>query len=543
MTPEILKNIPAPKTPQFTSTRDGSLRVPFWQSVVQGMAPDGGLLVPRIMPKLPKSFFTDTKFLQELSVSDISTVLHRLFIPRDALSDDELFAMMQEAHNFPIPLESLNAHDSLLRIDRGPTASFKDVAARSLAALVEKYCAVHQTPINIVVATSGDTGVAIADAFGGSQRVSVTILYPTDGVSEVQEKQMLEVHNRYANEQALPVKGNFDVCQDIAKLLQAVRAMDSTKSGDAKTFIQDVQAKLGRHIKAQDVKTIARFIQPINLSSANSINVWRLIPQMTQYVVAYSQLVKAKRIHAGEQVVFAVPSGNVGHLMAGMYAKALGLPVKKFIVGTNANNILANVIGSGVVKHREFVNTSSPSMDILDPSNLERLLALAGHIAKQKTPIDFVGMKRDIKQSQRSLSGVSLTHYGVAPKTLALLQQLIWAEDVETDEEVYAMMGHAARSYGTLLEPHGTTALIATVRARAKNGIAPYDQVVIFETAHPDKFPQALAHAHLEKAPHYKHATLARLSRHTLASFKKPPSMTPDLVAIAKKIATIAIRS
>lgn len=506
------------------------------------MAPDGGLLVPRAMPQLPKTFFSDTKFLQKLSVSDISTVLHRLFIPRDVLSDDELFTMMQRAHDFPIPLESLDTHVSVLRIDRGPTASFKDVAARSLAALVEKYCAVHQTPINIVVATSGDTGVAIADAFGGSPQVSVTILYPTDGVSEVQEKQMLEVHNRYANEQAVPIEGNFDVCQDIAKLLQAARTTDSATSGGSKAFIRDVKAKLGFSMKAQEVKTVASLVQPLNLSSANSINVWRLIPQMTQYVAAYAELVKEKRIRAGEPVVFAVPSGNVGHLMAGMYAKALGLPVKKFIVGTNANNILANVIGSGVVKHREFVSTSSPSMDILDPSNLERLLSLAAHITKQKAPIDFVGMKRDIKQPQKSLPGVSLVHYGVSPGTLALLQQLIWAEDVETDEEVYAMMEHAAHSYGILLEPHGTTALIATIRARAKNGIAANDQVVIFETAHPDKFPQALARAHLEKMSHYKHPVLTRLSRHTLASFKKPHSMTPNLVAIAKKISAIAIR-
>jgi len=520
MKSSILGNIPAPTKAQFTSTRDKKLSIPFWQSVVQGMAPDGGLLIPRAIPHLPKSFFTDAKTLTKLSTSDISATLHRLFIPRNAISDTELINAMKKAHNFPIPLESLDAKTSVLRIDRGPTASFKDVAARSLAALIEKYCETHQKPINIIVATSGDTGVAIADAFGGSKWVSVTVLYPTGGVSEVQEKQMLEVHHNYANEQVIPIRGNFDTCQDIAKALQAARG--SSKNTTATHELRSI-------------------VSSLNLSSANSINIWRLIPQMTQYVTAYAQLVKSKRIRAGEQIVFAVPTGNVGHLMAGMYARALGLPIKKFIIGTNANNILANIIGSGVVKHREFVNTSSPSMDILDPSNLERLLSLAAHIVKQKTAIDFVAMKKDIKQLEKSMCGVPLTQYGVSPKALALLQDLIWAEDIETDEEVYAMMGHAANCYNTVLEPHGTTGLIATIRARAKHGIDADNQVIIFETAHPDKFPDALENAHLQKTPHYKHPTLTRLSRRTLSSFKKPAPMNADLVAIAKKITTIAI--
>jgi len=371
------------------------------------------------------------------------------------------------------------------------------------------------------VATSGDTGVAIADAFGGSSWVSVTILYPSGGVSEVQEKQMLEVHNKYTNEQALPVKGNFDTCQDIAKLLQAARS-----TADKNKLI---------------TKELRDIIRPLNLSSANSINIWRLIPQMTQYVVAYTELVKSKRIKAGDEIVFAIPTGNVGHLMAGMYARELGLPIKKFIVGTNANNVLANVIGSGVVKHREFVNTSSPSMDILDPSNLERLLSLAAHLAKQKTSIDFVAMKRDIKSLDKSRAGVSLAKYGVSAKTLAFLQNLLWAEDVEADEEVYAMMEHAGRVYNCVLEPHGTTALIATIRTRAKRGIDTKDQVVIFETAHPDKFPISLERAHLEDSIRYKHPNLDRLAQHSLASFKKPLPLNPDLVAIAKKISSIAV--
>lgn len=523
----------------FRSTRNKKLIVPFWQSIIQGMAEDGGLLVPNDLPKLPSDFFKHKKNLSRLTVSDVSFLMHRFFIPESDISDSELKKIMRVAHNFEIPLESLDDTTHILRIDRGPTASFKDVAARSLAQLIEKYCEVTKTPINILVATSGDTGVAIADAFGNSKYVSVTVLYPTDGVSEIQEKQMLEVHQKYSNEQVIPIKGNFDNCQDVAKILQSARYLDSDKK--ISEFIKEAEIKLKNKIDKKEVQNISTLIKKLNLSSANSINIWRLTPQMTQYVVSYIELVRKNSIKPGEEIVISIPTGNVGHLMAGIYAKELGLPIKKFIVGTNANNILANIIGSGLVKHRRFVNTSSPSMDILDPSNLERLLSYAREKTNQKNEIDFAEMKYDIKKLTEESRGIELSKYGVSEKSLELIQKLIWAEDVETDEEIYAMMQYISKTYHVILEPHGTTGLIATIRARSKNIISPKDHVVIFETAHPDKFPTALKNAGTIKLKRFNHAVLERLKKIPLKKFNKPKSVDPkNLLEITKKISKLA---
>ena len=525
---------------EFTSTRDRKLRIDFWQSLAQGVAPDGGLLVPTSFPKIPKELISDRKFWDKSSMSDISTLLHRLFIPTSEISDTSLKEMMKKAHNFDLPLETLGDKTYILRIDTGPTASFKDVAARSLASLLDAYCQKFNTVINIVVATSGDTGVAIADAFGGSKRISVTIIYPSGGVSEIQEKQMLQADKEYKNVQSLPVMGNFDICQDLAKLLQNARELRSGNSVAIKSYIAEISNKLGKKISVSEVEKIVTVVSGLHLSSANSINIWRLIPQMTQYFVAYAKLVRSKKIRIGEEIIFAVPSGNVGHLVAGLYARAVGLPVKKFIVGTNANNILANIIGSGTIKHRPFSKTSSPSMDILDPSNLERLLYFAASQTKNNATIDFAQMKLDIKRNLSGDSKISLDKYGVTSEMHKYLQKLIWAEDVETDDEIYAMMERVSRQNSLTLEPHGVTALVATIRARSKKVIGKDDTVVIMETAHPDKFPTALAEAGIKVDPSHKHPSLSHLAKVPLSKMSRREVMPVDLLKIARKIESIS---
>ncbi len=142
----------------FTSTRDKKIKIDFWQSIAQGIAPDGGLLVPTTIPKIPDSVIKSESFWKNSKISDISSAIHRLFIPQSEISDKDVLAMMVKAHNFDMPLEKLDSNTFVLRIDRGPTTSFKDVAARSLAGLLEKYCVKNNTTINIIVATSGDTG-------------------------------------------------------------------------------------------------------------------------------------------------------------------------------------------------------------------------------------------------------------------------------------------------------------------------------------------------------------------------------------------------
>ncbi len=524
----------------FTSTRNKKLRIGFWQSIAQGVAPDGGLLVPTDLPKIPKNILENSDFWKSSSMSDFSTVIHRLFISRKEISDIDLGSAMSLAHNFNLPLEKYDHNTFILRIDTGPTASFKDVAARSLAKLLEKYCVKNNTVINIVVATSGDTGVAIADAFGGSDKITVSILYPDGGVSEIQEKQMLDADSKYKNIQAIPVKGNFDVCQDIAKLLQSARELSGASAEKINSFIKEAEYKLGVKLSKTDVEKLANVVNSLHLSSANSINIWRLIPQMTQYFVAYGKLVKENRIKGGEEIIFAVPTGNVGHLMAGLYAKSVGLPVKKFIVATNANNILANVIGSGTIKHHSFSKTSSPSMDILDPSNLERLLDFAEEKTKKGAKIDFTQMKQDIKKSFDSHSIIPLEKYGLTKEILSYLQSIIWAEDIETDEEVYSMMERVSRIKKITMEPHGTTGLIATIRARSKRAIEDKDIVVVMETAHPDKFPVALAEANIKVPSKQKHKTLDKLEKIPISKIKKAIAEKISLLIIANKIKEIS---
>jgi len=521
--------------PIFGDTRSGE-SVSFFESVSAGLSSSGGLFMPKEFPNVLKNipgFFNE--ILPSLSMAQAATILHRLFISREDIDDDSLQKMMEEAYSFEIPVEKIDEQTFIARLDRGPTASFKDFAARSISRLLDKYSEVNNKTVNILVATSGDTGVAIADAFGGAKYITVTVLYPDNGVSEVQEKQMIAVGEKYKNVQVLPVKGNFDNCQDASKILQLMRD-DSQNSGEIKN---QIAYKLKQEMTAEDLEKLRGEIASLNLSSANSINIWRLIPQMLQYFVSYGELVKTGKIKDGEEAVFAVPTGNVGHIMAGIFAKELGLPICKFVIGTNANNIMANIIGSGVVKHKGFANTSAPSMDILDPSNLERLLYFAALKTGNKNSIQYEKMKKDIK-SITSSDHISLFSYGVTEEMLEYLRDIIWAEDVETNEEIYAMMSYQYQKNKVVLEPHGVTAFIATVRAREKKALGSCDKVIIFETAHPDKFPQALLSAGLIGAEYSHHHELEKLSELKIEDMKKPETCEMDLFKITQKIKGLA---
>lgn len=522
----------------FNDTRGGP-SVTFFESVSGGLATNGGLFMPETIPdalKKSPSFFSEV--LPTLTIPEIAAVIHRLFIPRSDIPDDELLALMNEAYAFDIPIDRLENNIFIARLDQGPTASFKDFAARSIARLLEKYSVVHQKPLNIIVATSGDTGVAIADAFGNMKMITVTVLYPDGGVSEVQEKQMLAVAKQYTNVQSLPMKGNFDICQDIAKILQSLRNVGGQEVDEVRAHIS---YKLRQELSPEDIKELSTALQPLNLSSANSINIWRLIPQMLQYFASYAHLVKEGAIRGGDEVVIAVPTGNVGHIMAGIFARELGFPIKQFIMGTNANNIMANIIGSGVIRHRAFSPTSAPSMDILDPSNLERLFFFAAQKTKTVNPIRYEAMKKDIKNIGPD-EDIDLAAYGVTPEMLDYLKNLIWAEDTETDDELYAMMAYQYQKNNVVLEPHGVAAVIASLRARSKGAFEETLPIIVFETAHPDKFPAALKASHLEEAPHSHHPVLERLQTQNMSDLGKPISQGIDLAQIVQKIKEIAGR-
>lgn len=520
----------------FNDTRGGP-SVTFFESVSAGLSANGGLFMPEKIPnslnELP-SFFSET--LPTLTIPEIATILHRLFIPRSAISDDELLVLMNEAYAFDIPIDHLEDSIVIARLDQGPTASFKDFAARSIARLLEKYSEVYQKPINIVVATSGDTGVAIADAFGNMKRITVTVLYPDGGVSEVQEKQMLSVAKTYANVQVIPVKGNFDNCQDIAKTLQALRNLNENEGEEIRA---QISYKLHQEISIEELHKLSEEIHLLNLSSANSINIWRLIPQMLQYFASYARLLREGTIKSDQEVIFAIPTGNVGHIMAGIFAKELGLPIKKFIMGTNANNIMANIIGDGVIKHREFSATSAPSMDILDPSNLERLLFFAAQKVGITKPLPYEAMKKDIKNIGPE-EDIDLTAHGVTPEILSYLRSIIWAEDTETDDELYAMMSYQYQKNKIVLEPHGVAGVIAALRTRAKGVCDTTTPLIVFETAHPDKFPTALTEAHIERSSYTHHQVLETLRSQKIDDLGKPTASAVDLKNIVQKIKEIA---
>lgn len=528
---ELLKTLPVDR-PYFSDTRGGAPAT-FFESISAGLSANGGLFMPEAFPQAFKhipDFFT--KVLPTLTVSEIATLVHRVFIPREDINDEELSRMMHEAYNFEIPLEKLDDHTFIARLDQGPTASFKDLAARSIARLLDRWSEVHHKPLNIVVATSGDTGVAIADAFGKTQHITVTVMYPEGGVSEVQEKQMLRVQERNSNIQIIPVVGNFDNCQDIAKILQLTRELNAQNKTEIK---EQISYKLKQHISDAELEKLSEDVKTLNLSSANSINIWRLIPQMVQYFVSYAHLLKTRDIKEGETVCFAIPTGNVGHMMAGSFAQELGLPINKFIIGTNANNVMANIIGSGVIKHKEFTNTSAPSMDILDPSNLERLLYFAAQKTGHTEPLSYEHMKKDIKNIS-PFEDIPLSKYGITTEMLKFLQQLIWSEDTETDDELYAMMSYQYQKNNIVLEPHGVSALIATIRTREKKALAREATVVVFETAHPDKFPTALSSAFLDNANYDHHPELEALKKLKKEDLHKPDVCAVDLIKVAEKI-------
>ncbi len=546
----------------------------FWESVNIGKDKNGGLLMPNQLPKFSDEFINN---LDKLSPAEISAYLNRYFIPREEIDDERLLGMMEIAHNFDLPLEFLEDNTFILRLDQGPTASFKDNAARDLRQKMQAHCEKFGTKLNLIVATSGDTGVAIMNAFGDSPDITVTVMYPTDGVSPPQEKQMLDTKNKFKNTQVIPIDGNFDNCQDISILLQLVKNLEKKNENELPEAIQEIikqaKIKLEQVLTVEDVEGVRKLLEGINLGSANSQNIWRLIPQMKQYFVGIGEMLKNKHLEQGEKVVYAVPSGNVGHLTAGILAMEGGAPIKKFLVGTNSNNILAGLINRGEIQHPGFQNTSSPSMDIGDPNNFERILDYAAQKIGFEGKIDYQRMKDDITKLDIKISNVrkeikemektgedvekvdavreelikllkktiKLKDYGMMPEIIEYLQGFIHVEDVTSDSEVYASIERTSTVQDVVMEPHGITAKVATDRAREKGIIGENDKVIILETAHPDKFPEALDASGVMVAHDKKHPELQRLESMNVEDLDKPEAFDKDLIAVAKKVRELAL--
>lgn len=325
---------------KYFSTRNKNKFFTFKEAVLNGLADDGGLFLPEYIPSFEKKFLNN---LPNLSLQEISYQTALLFID-DEISSNKLKEIIEKSIYFDAPLVSLSNELKVLELFHGPTLAFKDFGAQFMARVMEYFVHQGDEELIILVATSGDTGSAVANGFYGVEGIKVYILYPSGKVSYIQEKQLTTLNK---NVTALEIQGTFDDCQRLVK----------------QAFVDD------------ELK------QKLNLSSANSINITRLIPQSFYYINALKNFLYTK-------IVFSVPSGNLGNLTAGLFAKKMGIPIHKFIAATNSNCVFTDYLSTGYFTPRSSFLTYSNAMDVGNPSNLERIQYLYNYNVDQ--------MKNDI---------------------------------------------------------------------------------------------------------------------------------------------------
>lgn len=425
---------------EYYSTRNLRLRASPARAIVDGIAPDGGLYLPDHFPAFPM------EKLAGMEEQAISSLLLSLFF--DDFSPEESERMVRKAYENRFetgeiaPLRPVG-DAYCLELWHGPTAAFKDVALsllpRLLTAAAQK-CGVSEE-ICVLTATSGDTGSAALAGFAKTEGCRILVFYPEGGVSPIQERQMLALQNPRAA--VVSVRGNFD---------------------DAQT----------------GVKALFRGMEPpagLVFSSANSINIGRLVPQIAYYFKAYSSLLGNGNIAPGDPVNFVVPSGNFGNLLAGYFAKRMGLPVGRMVVASNRNHILTDFFTTGLYdRERPFYVTSSPSMDILISSNLERLLSLTAGTEKTAAMMEKLFSKGSFRLSSDLLAALREDF------------SAYWADEEETEKSIRTLF--TKERY--LVDPHTAVAFCAYEKWRAdeKNMLFADAPTVILSTASPYKFPR-----------------------------------------------------
>jgi threonine synthase len=392
---------------KYYSTRDKNNLVDFSTAVLDGLAKDGGLFMPVTIPPLSSSFVKD---IEKVSFQEIGFEIARRF-SGDEIPHDELKSIIDSAVNFPAPLFELSEDLSVLELFHGPTLAFKDFGARFMAKTMGYFAHGLDKELNILVATSGDTGSAVAYGFYGIEGINVYLLYPKGKVSLIQEMQLTTLDK---NITALEINGTFDDCQRLVK--------------DA--FVdKELNTKL-------------------NLSSANSINIARLIPQSFYYANAYRQVKDKSR-----PLVISVPSGNLGNITAGLFAKKMGIPIAKFIGATNSYDVFTEYMRTAKFNPRKSVLTLSNAMDVGNPSNLERIIEL---------------YDEDIEKIREDIFSVSYND----------------EETVEGIKELYD-------KYNYIIDPHGAVGYRAWKKFN-ESGELKNAYGIIVETAHPAKFKDAV---------------------------------------------------
>jgi threonine synthase len=390
---------------KYYSTNNKSHVVDFKAAVIEGLPPDNGLYMPSHISKIEKPILEN---ISSHSLQDLAYIIARKFIAEEEISTTDLKNIIKIAINFPAPVVRLDENISVLELFHGPSLAFKDFGARFMAQTI-LYFNRSSKPLNILVATSGDTGGAVASGFYDVPGINVIILYPSGKVSDIQEKQLTTLGKNII---AFEVNGDFDDCQAMVK----------------KAFLDE------------DLK------KEVRISSANSINIARLIPQIFYYFESFKQL------NTSKDVVYAVPSGNFGNLTAGLFAKKLGLPISKFIAATNINDVIPRYLTTGQYEERPTFATISNAMDVSSPSNFKRILNL------------YSSTWNTIRGE---IVGASFTD----------------DQTVQGLKDIYA-------KYNYVADPHGAIGYLSCVENLNKD-----EQFVFLETAHPIKFADTIKDA------------------------------------------------
>jgi threonine synthase len=400
---------------RYYSTNKSAAVVDFKEATIKGQAPDKGLYFPETIPQVDPSLI---KSLESLSNEEIA---YRIITPYvgNTIDADKLQQIVKETVNFPIPLVKVTDKIFSLELFHGPTLAFKDIGARFMSRCLGYFIKDQAEKVTVLVATSGDTGGAVANGFYNVDGIEVVILYPSGKVSPVQEKQLTTLGR---NIHAIEVSGTFDDCQRMVKSAFADPEL-----------------------------TTKRF-----LTSANSINVARWLPQQFYYFFAYKQWIQQGSAYGNNTPIVSVPSGNFGNICAGILAMQSGLPIKHFIAACNVNDIVSDYLQTQTLTPKQAVPTLSNAMDVGNPSNFVRILEI---------------FKHQFPQLKEKISSATITD----------------AETMQTIKEVFS-------NYNYIMDPHGAVGYLALARYLQHH---PGESGIFLETAHPVKFPDAV-----EKAIH-----------------------------------------
>ncbi len=391
---------------KYYSTSNNKESASLQRAVVKGLAPDKGLYMPEKINKLSDDFFEN---ISKMNLQEIANIVSSSFFGED-IDANSLSNITEETLSFDIPLIEVDDNIYVLELFHGPTFAFKDVGARFIARMLSHFVSKkEQETVNVLVATSGDTGSAVANGFLGVKGIKVFVLYPSGKVSDIQEAQFTTLGK---NITAIEVDGTFDDCQSLVK-----------------SAFMDVELN-----------------EIMKLTSANSINVARFLPQSFYYFHAYAQLLQKGITN---NVVISVPSGNLGNLTAGLFAKHMGLPVNRFVAANNENDVFYEYLKTGKYNARPSVQTIANAMDVGDPSNFARILDLYQHSHKKIT------------------ADISAFRY--------------------SDNEIARCINDVFHNKGYLLDPHGACAYMA-----AKESIKEGETAIFFATAHPAKFKEVV---------------------------------------------------